>query len=161
VYATYHPCIGYLFRTKILRSLISHLTHRNFGVQVTPPAAVLKTFPRIFSHSDKSVRAEGTLLAQALYQYLGHGIEPWLTELKPVQVKELKESFEAMETQGKGKGTLKPERMTREQAREAEARGGIDEDIADGDPEGECQAELSAALLTDDLLFRRRPARST
>ena len=59
-------------------------------------------------------------LAHILYQYIGPAIEPWLADLKPVQVKELKEAFEAMEREGKGKGTLRPERMTRAQAREME-----------------------------------------
>jgi cytoskeleton-associated protein 5 len=35
-------------------------------------------------------------------------------------VKELKEAFEAMEKEGKGKGSVKPERFTRAQARELE-----------------------------------------
>lgn len=44
-------------------------------------------------------------------------------DLKPVQVKELKETFEGMEKEGKGKGSLKPERLTRMQAREVETAG--------------------------------------
>ncbi|KAJ6630768.1 hypothetical protein B0H10DRAFT_2160163 [Mycena sp. CBHHK59/15] len=96
---------------------------RLFGTQTTPPPPILKALPKIFSHSDKTVRAEGTLLTHALYQYLGPGIEPWLADLKPVQVKELKEAFEAMESGGTGKGTLKPERLTRAHAREIEAAG--------------------------------------
>ncbi|CDO70805.1 hypothetical protein BN946_scf184798.g121 [Trametes cinnabarina] len=94
---------------------------RQFGTSVTPPASVLKVLPKIFAHSDKTVRAEGTQLAHVLYQYIGPGIEPWLADLKPVQVKELKEAFEELEKEGKGKGSLKPERMTRAGAREAEA----------------------------------------
>ncbi len=94
--------------------------------------------PKIFSHSDKTVRAEGTILAQTLYQYIGPGIEPWLADLKPVQVKELKESFDIMDNDGKGKGTLKPERLTRAAARDAElaevASGG---DTVDAVEEGE------------------------
>lgn len=82
---------------------------------------MLKALPKIFAHTDKTVRAEGTQLTHALYQYLGPGIESWLADLKPVQVKELKEAFEGMEKDGKGKGTLKPERLTRAAAREAEA----------------------------------------
>lgn len=57
----------------------------------------------------------------------------FLGDLKPVQVKELKEAFEAMEKEGKGKGSLKPERMTRAAARDAEANeaaGGGDEGAA-------------------------------
>ncbi|KAK0459692.1 microtubule associated protein [Desarmillaria tabescens] len=99
---------------------------------------IVRFCPRYSSHSDKTVRAEGTTLAQTLYQYVGPGIEPWLADLKPVQVKELKESFDAMDNDGKGKGTLKPERLTRAAARDAElaeaASGG---DPADAVEEGE------------------------
>ncbi|KAG6832388.1 hypothetical protein H0H92_002656 [Tricholoma furcatifolium] len=109
---------------------------RVFGVQVTPVPQLLKSLPKIFSHSDKTVRAEGTTLTHILYQYLGAGIEPWLADLKPVQVKELKEAFEGMESDGKGKGTLKPERLTRQQAREAEIQEGSNEQ-ADDAPGGE------------------------
>lgn len=70
------------------------------------------------------MRAEGTLLAQSLYQCIGPGIETWLADLKPVQVKELKEGFDKMETEGQGKGTFKAERHTRAQARELEAGAG-------------------------------------
>ncbi|KAG6854306.1 hypothetical protein C0991_008201 [Blastosporella zonata] len=111
---------------------------RVFGVQVTPVPQLLKALPKIFSHSDKAVRSEGTTLTHVLYQYLGPGIEPWLAELKPVQVKELKETFEAMESDGKGKGTLKPDRLTRQQAREAEILEASNEqtnDIPGGEPE--------------------------
>ena len=94
----------------------------------------MKALPKIFSHTDKTVRAEGTVLTHTLYQYLGSGIEMFLNDLKPVQVKELKEAFESMEKEGKGKGSLKPERLTRAAAREAEANadagGGDDADAA-------------------------------
>ncbi|THH01430.1 hypothetical protein EW026_g1271 [Hermanssonia centrifuga] len=111
---------------------------RQFGVSATAPAPVLKALPKIFAHTDKAVRAEGTQLTYSLYQYLGPGIESWLADLKPVQVKELKEAFEAMEKDGKGKGTLKPVRMTKAAAREAElneANGGGEE--AESPPEEE------------------------
>ncbi|KAG7452548.1 microtubule associated protein [Guyanagaster necrorhizus] len=111
---------------------------RMFGIQATPPPPILKILPKIFSHSDKTVRAEGTALAQTLYQYVGPGIEPWLTDLKPVQVKELKESFDAMDNDGKGKGTLKPERLTRAAARDVElaevASGGDAVDAVEEEP---------------------------
>lgn len=105
---------------------------RLFGTQVTPPAPILKALPKIFGHSDKTVRSEGSNLAHALYQYLGTGIEPWLTELKPVQVKELKEAWDVMEKEGRGKGKLKPERLTRQQARDAEQNA----DAGEGDEGG-------------------------
>ncbi|KAJ7449776.1 microtubule associated protein, partial [Mycena latifolia] len=112
---------------------------RLFGTQTTPPPPILKALPKIFSHSDKTVRAEGTLLTHVLYQYLGPGIEPWLADLKPVQVKELKEAFDAMEAGGTGKGTVKPERLTRSHAREVEAAG--------DDGEAAVESEEEAAPL--------------
>ncbi|KAF5365755.1 hypothetical protein D9758_003307 [Tetrapyrgos nigripes] len=112
---------------------------RLFGTQTTPPPPVLKTLPKIFAHSDKTVRSEGTLLAHNLYQYIGPGIEPWLAELKPVQVKELKEAFENMEREGKGKGTLKPERLTRSQARDAEMAAENEEEGGTGGAEDDAE----------------------
>ena len=106
-------------------------------MQVVPPAPVLKSLPKIFSHSDKVVRAEGACLTQVLYSYIGPAIEPWLGDLKPVQVKELKESFDGMEVEGKGRGTLKPGRLTRQQAREADAHGAPDVEDAEAEAEGE------------------------
>ncbi|KAF9053641.1 ARM repeat-containing protein, partial [Hymenopellis radicata] len=108
---------------------------RAFGIQVTPPPPILKVLPKIFSHSDKTVRAEGTTLTQTLYQYIGPGIDSWLADLKPVQVKELKESFESLDKDGKGKGTLKPDRLTRTAAREAETADA--DDAPDDAPDGE------------------------
>lgn len=116
------------------------MRNRLFGTQTVVPPPVLKALPKIFSHSDKTVRAEGTTLAHTLYQYIGAAIEPWLADLKPVQVKELKESFESMDKEGKGKGSLKPERLTRVQAREADTvidAEGSEEDPTPEKPEGE------------------------
>ncbi|KAF7294962.1 Cytoskeleton-associated protein 5 [Mycena indigotica] len=110
---------------------------RLFGVQTTPPPPILKALPKIFGHSDKTVRAEGTALTHVLYQYLGPGLEPWLADLKPVQVKELKEAFESMESSGKGKGTVKPERLTRAHARDAAVAGEQGEEAAENQEEEE------------------------
>lgn len=107
---------------------------RLFGTSAVPPPPVLKALPKIFAHSDKTVRAEGTQLAHILYQYIGPAIETFLNDLKPVQVKELKEAFEALEKEGKGRGTLKPERMTRQGAREAEAAAEAGGDGDEGAP---------------------------
>lgn len=109
------------------------LGNRTFGTHVTSPAPVLKALPKIFAHADKNVRAEGTQLTHTLYQYIGPAIDPWLSELKPVQVKELQEAFEALEKDGKGKGTLKAERFTKEQQRELEANAGAGEGDASGE----------------------------
>ncbi|KAF9532947.1 hypothetical protein CPB83DRAFT_873879 [Crepidotus variabilis] len=135
---------------------------RLFGAQAVPSPPILKALPKIFAHSDKTVRAEGTNLTLALYQYLGPGLESWLGDLKPVQVKELKDAFENLEKEGKGHKTLKPERMTRAHAREVAAQseepdGGVDEepeDLAAPDPRQFAEAvdivsQLSPSLQTD------------
>jgi cytoskeleton-associated protein 5 len=85
------------------------------------------------------------LLVQTFYQYIGSAIEPWLAEMKPVQIKELKESFEAMDAEGKGKGSLKPARVTREHARELEARG---EENADADAPGDVEQEGECSVFS-------------
>ena len=52
-------------------------------------------------------------------------------------MKELKEAFENMEKEGQGKGSLKPERLTRAGAREAEEQVAIgSESLADQADEG-------------------------
>jgi cytoskeleton-associated protein 5 len=98
------------------------------------------------------VRAEGTALTHALYQYMGPTIESFLGDLKPVQVKELKESFENMEKEGKGKGSLKPERMTKQQAREAEAA----QMAGGGDGEGDAPGQAEAGGYKFDSLWRAK-----
>ncbi|KAI0781028.1 ARM repeat-containing protein [Trametes elegans] len=123
---------------------------KQFGTSVTPPAPVLKSLPKIFGHSDKTVRAEGTQLAHVLYQYIGPGIESWLADLKPVQVKELKEVFEALEKEGKGKGSLKPERMTRAGAREAEAAAEAGDD-AEADASAEEEAPPDPRMFAEEV----------
>ncbi|KIY50890.1 ARM repeat-containing protein [Fistulina hepatica ATCC 64428] len=100
---------------------------QSFGVQVVPPQPLLKVIPRIFAHSDKNVRAEGTSLVHALYTYIGPAVEPALADLKPVQQKDLRDAFATL-TVG-----AKPERLTLEGERRAEAENA--EDAADADAE--------------------------
>ena len=122
--------------------------HRLYGTGAVPPPPVLKTLPKIFAHSDKTVRAEGTQLAHVLYQYIGPAIETFLSDLKPVQVKELKEAFEALEKEGKGRGSVKPERLTRQGARDAEAAAD-----AGGDADVDVPAEEGAWFHAEHIRF--------
>lgn len=126
---------------------------------------LLKALPKIFGHTDKNVRAEGTSLTLALYTWLGPGLMPALAELKPVQVADLQKAFDALDAEGKGKGTGKATRWTRKAQREreeAEAAGGGDDD---GGPAGEAEPEAIdpmslldpvdvLALFPDDLSER-------
>ncbi|KAF4614809.1 hypothetical protein D9613_003047 [Agrocybe pediades] len=122
---------------------------RAFGTHVVPPNPVLKALPKIFSHTDKTVRAEGMILATTLYQYIGTSIDPWLADLKPVQVKELKDSFDALEKDGKGHKAVKPDRLTRAQAREAASN--VEPEEEPEEPEIEAPPDARASAKPVDI----------
>ncbi|WVN86161.1 uncharacterized protein L203_101322 [Cryptococcus depauperatus CBS 7841] len=100
---------------------------------------LLKSLTKIFGHSDKNVRADGTALTLVLYTYLGSALIPALSDLKPVQMTELQKSFEAMDAEGKGANTGKPKRFTRKAQRERESMEVVEdiEDVKDDVGEGE------------------------
>ncbi|KAG8879893.1 Microtubule-associated protein, microtubule dynamics during spindle orientation [Tulasnella sp. 331] len=122
-----------------------------FGIKVIPPKEALKTLPKIFGHQDKNVRAEGTALVQTLYTWLGPGIQPFLSELKPVQVKELGDSFEALDKESAGQGTGKQTRWTRVQEREREAAAAAGEGGVGDAEEAEAEAPPDPRLLMDEV----------
>jgi cytoskeleton-associated protein 5 len=114
---------------------------------------LMKLLPKMFGHSDKTVRAEATSLVLTLYTYLGAAIQPSLADLKPVQLAELQKSFDAMDGEGKGAGTGKPARFTRKVQREQEASAGADSgDGAEGDGADVGDAEPAAPIDPRDLL---------
>lgn len=106
-----------------------------YGPVVCPPKSVFKSLPKIFGHTDKTVRAEGQLLVQSLYTYVGDAIQPAIAELKPVQIKEINEACDALKAEGKGPGSVKPERLTRAGAREKESQEAAGEEEADAPAE--------------------------
>lgn len=67
-------------------SLLDFTLIRGFGPQTLNPKPILKAIPKIFAHADNSVRAEGFKLVVELRRWLGVAIDPFLSELKPVQV---------------------------------------------------------------------------
>ncbi|KAJ1308957.1 hypothetical protein OPQ81_004640 [Rhizoctonia solani] len=120
-----------------LREMISA-----YGPKVIPPKMILKNLPKIFGHTDKNVRAEGTGLTQALYTYLGPALQPFLSELKPVQIKELTEGFEALDKESKGQGTGAQTRWTKAQARERQAAEERAEEAEETGDAGEAEAAV-------------------
>lgn len=122
-----------------------------FGVKVIAPGPIFKILPKMFGHSDKTVRAEvrlhrsqmlldirltvsqATNIVLALYSWIGPALLTSLGELKPVQVKELTEAFEGADKNGKGQGTGHQERYTKAQQRErdAAAAAGIAEEVVE------------------------------
>ncbi|KAI0221669.1 hypothetical protein L0F63_000494 [Massospora cicadina] len=67
-----------------------------FGAKAVNVKAILKNLGKIFGHSDKAVRQEATGLALAIYPWLSKAIDPFLADLKPVQIKELQAQFDAL-----------------------------------------------------------------
>ena len=92
---------------------------------------ILKSLSKIFAHTDKTVRAEGTALAISLHSYLGEALLPSLSDLKPVQMAELQKAFDTIPG-----GSAKPARCTRKVQRERENTGpeGAEEVAAEAEP---------------------------
>lgn len=75
-------------------------------------------------------------MAQALYQNLGPALTPALQDLKPVQQKELAESFAAMDAEGRTGGSARPTRWTKKEQKERAAV-----ELAGGDQEEDVPGE--------------------
>ncbi|KAJ1982689.1 hypothetical protein H4R34_001626 [Dimargaris verticillata] len=67
-----------------------------FGVKTMGIKPVVKTFSHIFGHADKNVRAEAQQLVIEVYRWIREAVMPFLADLKPVQVNDLKAAFEAL-----------------------------------------------------------------
>ncbi|KAK8854575.1 hypothetical protein IAR55_003314 [Kwoniella newhampshirensis] len=113
---------------------------------------LLKSLSKIFAHSDKTVRAEGTSLTLVLYTYLGPALVPSLADLKPVQMTELQKSFDAMKQEGK-EGTAKPTRWTRQVQRDREVAAALggDEDGVGAGAESEAPIPIDPKSLLDPV----------
>ena len=144
-------------------SVLKELTIQ-FGPKIVNPKPIVKQIPLIFAHADKTVRAEGTGLVQALYRYIGSAIDTHLSELKPVQIKELNESFAELDAKGEGKGTGAQTRFTRSQQREQmvkEAEGTLSggaEEGEEADPEEPAAEEFELDLAEPVNVYSKIPA---
>ncbi|KAI7849124.1 armadillo-type protein [Circinella umbellata] len=108
---------------------------KQYGIKTVNPKSLLKIIPKLFGHTDKNVRAETFALTVELYRWLGAAINGYLSDLKPVQQKDLEEAFSKLPNE---KAT--PERLLRsEQAAAAEAaatnEADMDEEV-DGEDDG-------------------------
>lgn len=94
----------------VLNAIVPFLTHKlpklvaaavfamqeivkNFGTTVMDVKIILGSFSKIFAHSDKSVRSEAFALAVELQKWIGKSINSFFDGLKPIQIKELEDSF--------------------------------------------------------------------
>ncbi|RKP25023.1 hypothetical protein SYNPS1DRAFT_29228, partial [Syncephalis pseudoplumigaleata] len=67
-----------------------------FGARTFNVKPLIKALPKMFAHTDKTVRAEASQMTVELYRWLGEVLVSQLQELKPVQLKELNEQFEKL-----------------------------------------------------------------
>ena len=76
----------------------------NFGAKVIKVSPLLNAIVPLMDHKDKDVREEGKRLIIEAYRWLGYVMKAQLSELKPVQLKELDIKFGNMEEEmGKAK----------------------------------------------------------
>ncbi|CAB4441999.1 unnamed protein product [Rhizophagus irregularis] len=130
---------------KLVATTVSALKEiiRLYGTKTVNVKPILKTIPKIFAHTDKNVRSEGTQLVIELYKWLGKAIDPHLSELKPVQIKELNESFEKLPQEKPTQG-----RLLRSQVAAAEAAA----EAGKGDEaEAEEEKEIDAYDLAEPV----------
>lgn len=70
---------------------------KNYGCVIVSPKPIVAVLPKLFSHADRTVRAETTKLAVELYVWMGSSLQTILfDDLKPVQQKDLTKAFEAL-----------------------------------------------------------------
>lgn len=102
--------------------------YSQFGAQVVSPKLILPSLPKLFSHADRTVRAETSNLTVELFLWMGDSLEQILfSDLKPVQQKDLTVAFEKVKDQKPTqKRLLKSQQIANEQ--NAAAAGIADED---------------------------------
>lgn len=123
---------------------------RLFGARTVSPKGVVKAIPKLFTHTDKNVRKEASVLVVELYKWLGDGFRDIiLPDLKPVQQKDLEAEFEKVRGQ-----VPEQERYLRSQreAMERQQLSGIaTEGGEDGDDDDNEDAALDFAEAVDVL----------
>ncbi|ORZ13461.1 armadillo-type protein [Absidia repens] len=94
----------------VLRELL-----RQYGAKTVNPKPLIKILPKLFGHGDKNVRAEAFTLTIEIYKWIGSALTPLLSDLKPVQMKELEEAFGNLPSERPS-----PERLLRSEQRKME-----------------------------------------
>jgi hypothetical protein len=125
--------------------------YRQFGARTVNPKPALKILPKLFAHSDKTVRAEATAFTLVLYSWLGNALKPSLAELKPLQLKELDEAFATVEP---GKATQ--ERFLRSQNPSPDGPPGTSTGTLSPNPPSHRPPSRKTRELTNTLCFSRR-----
>ncbi|XP_065333081.1 protein mini spindles isoform X1 [Cloeon dipterum] len=116
-----------------------------FSHKVITVKPLIKEFPKLLDHRDKIVRDEGKALIVETYRWVGDGIKPQLSHLKPVQVTELEAEFEKVSGE---KAVAK--RYLRSQQQRQQAAAAADE--VDGEDAAEEEEEAAPPIDPLDLI---------
>ncbi|KAI9279535.1 armadillo-type protein [Sporodiniella umbellata] len=111
---------------------------RQFGAKKVSPKPIIKLLPKLFGHTDKNVRAETFTLTVETYRWIGQPMMNSLSDLKPVQLKELEEAFQKLPA---GKPTperyIRSEQAAQEEEQEAEQEQAEQQQEEEAEPEEE------------------------
>ncbi|CAO3629819.1 unnamed protein product [Cunninghamella blakesleeana] len=107
----------------VLREMI-----RQFGTKTVNPKPIIKSLPKLFGHTDKNVRSETFALTTEIYRWIGSALTPALSNLKPVQIKDLEDAFNKMPTE-----RPVPERLLRSEQQKATEATTVEMDGADNE----------------------------
>eukprot|EP00118_Oscarella_pearsei_P028343 m.1928 g.1928 ORF g.1928 m.1928 type:complete len:2015 (+) comp8067_c0_seq1:84-6128(+) len=137
---------------KIVIGCLETLTQavQEFGVKVVKVKPVLKLLGGLFEHSDKGVREQTKLLVIEIYKFIREAILPSIQTIKPVQRKELEETWKELPP-----GRPLPSRFIRSEqgkqhSSEAAAAGG---EVAEGAPSQEEGLVAEGNVDIDPLEF--------
>lgn len=129
-----------------------------FGAQTISPKLVLPSLPKLFSHADRTVRAETSNLTVELYKWMGPALEQVLfAELKPVQQKDLAAAFEKVKDDKPTQTRLlrsQREAMESQTAQKESNNEGADDDIVMGDTEEAGQLDAYDLMDPVDVLSK-------
>ena len=140
---------------KLVAATLGALTalYHAYGVKIVEPKPTLKALPKVFGHADKNVRAEASNLVLELYRWLREAMKTlFWNELKPVQQQELEKLFEPI----KSEPSPKQDRLLRSQqaAKEAAPPGRDDDEVEEGEEDGEAEAEVMDLAEPQDVLSK-------
>lgn len=132
--------------------------YTGFGAQTVSPKLVLQSLPKLFSHADRTVRAETSNLTVELYKWMGPALEQVLfAELKPVQQKDLTTAFAKVKDEKPVQTRLlKSQREALEAQTENSANDGqhADGDVVMGDTEEAGQVDAYDLMDPVDVLSK-------
>ncbi|ODQ81637.1 hypothetical protein BABINDRAFT_182737 [Babjeviella inositovora NRRL Y-12698] len=123
-----------------------------FGAKAVSPKTVIPAIPKLFSHADKTVRAEATLLTVEIYKWMGVTLETVVfPDLKPVQQKDLKKAFEAVTKAPVQLRLLRSQKEALEGLSEAHGDVSMHDAEEDVDPFDMIEAKNVLAAMPADL----------